>query len=420
MVSSLNMRDPRRWPVPWVFSLLILPLGIVVGFNFTALPYLLAKAGLPVDRVANVSSIVNLPGALFFLWAPFVDVKLRRRTWLAIATFATSLSVCIYFPLIGASHVKLMAVLMVAGGVLAGLVAAACGGLMVRTLSAPAQGKASAWISAGQLGGGALGAAVVFWLAARLPLPVVGIALAVLVAVPAFLAFTIPEPPPTDAPWFQGRLTQIGKEVWAVVRLPERRWSSLLLVALGATGAAQSLLPALASHYGVGAAGVMWTNAVAGGLVLALGSLCGTLVPGDWDRRLTYAGAGLTNGLAALILLIANRPPLYFVGTVLYLATEGLCLARFMALVVEIVGPETRNASTLYSVLNAAGTIPILYMISLDGVGFRSFGAHGLLWMDAAANFVVFVIVVSVFAIRGLGLRRVPTSQMSIGEASKS
>lgn len=98
------MCDLRQWPAPCLFSLLILPLGIVVvGFNFTALPLLLAQAGVPVGRIASISSIVNLPGVIGFLFAPVVDIKFRRRTWLVMATFATALSVCLYFPLIGAS-----------------------------------------------------------------------------------------------------------------------------------------------------------------------------------------------------------------------------------------------------------------------------------------------------------------------------
>jgi len=102
------MRDPSRWPAPWFFSLLILPLGIVViGFNFTALPLLLAQAGVPVERIASISSIINLPGVVGFLLAPVVDIKFRRRTWLAIATFGTSVAVCIYFRAIAVSHLTL-------------------------------------------------------------------------------------------------------------------------------------------------------------------------------------------------------------------------------------------------------------------------------------------------------------------------
>ncbi len=405
------MRHLRKPPAPWLFSLLILPLGIVVvGFNFTAFPLLLAQAGVPVDRIASISSIINLPGVIGFLIAPVVDIKFRRRTWLAIASFGTALSACLYFPLIGASHLMLMTALILGGGLIAFLVAAACGGLIVKTLSESAQSKASAWIMAGQLGGGALGAAVILWLAARIPVATVGLCVAFLVALPGLLAFTIPEPSPQPSAWFQGRLPQIGKELWAVVRSPVRRWGTLLLLAPGGTGAAQSLLPAIASHYGVGTSGVIWMNGVGGGVMLALGSLSGALIPGDWDRRLTYAAAGLTNAIAAIVLLAANRPPVYLAGTALYLLTQGLCWARSMALMVEIVGVETCDASTLYGVLNAIVTIPVLYMIKLDGVGFSRFGTHGLLWTDAGANLLVFGVVAVIFMAYGLKLRRVADS----------
>jgi hypothetical protein len=392
------MSEVRRWPTPWVFSLLILPLGMIVGFNFTPLPFLLANAGVPVDRIAGINSIVNLPGVLGLILAPIVDIKLRRRTWLAIGIFGTAVAACIYFPLVGASHVALMAALIFAGGMVTFLVVAACGGLMVRMLSSTDQSKAAAWTQVGVLGGGALSGAIVLWLVARMPLVFAG-----------FLPFTIPEPAPEPSAWFRGRLVAIGKETWALVRSPERRWGTLLLVSPCATGAAQSLLPAIASHYGVGASGVMWINGVGGGGALALGAWCGTLVPGDWDRRLTYAAAGVTNALAAIVLVAANRPSVYLAGTVLYLATEGLCWARSVALIVDIVGPEARDASTLYSLLNAAVTIPLLSMIWLDGVGFHRFGAQGLLGTDAALNLVVFAIVATVFITRGMSLRSAPT-----------
>ena len=141
------MRDVRQWPAPWLFSLLILPLGIVVvGFNFTALPLLLAQSGVPVDRIASISSIINLPGVIGFLFAPVVDIKFRRRTWLAMATFGTALSACLYFPLIGASHLTLMTAIILVGGLVTFLVAAACGGLIVKMLSVSAQSKAAAFI----------------------------------------------------------------------------------------------------------------------------------------------------------------------------------------------------------------------------------------------------------------------------------
>ena len=398
----------RRWPAPWVFSLLILPLGMIYGFDVTALPFLLAKAAVPVDRIASVSAIAGLPGVLGVLIAPIVDIKLRRKTWLTIGIFGTAIAACTYFPLIGASHLILMTALIFAGGMVTFLVMAACGGLMVRMLTSTDQSKAGAWIQVGILGGGALSGAIVIWLAVRMTLIAAGFCFAVLTALVAYIPFTIPEPAPEPSPWFRGRLVAIGKEIWALARSRERRWGSLLLLSPCATGAAQSLLPAIASHYSVGGSGVIWINGIGGGVALALGALSSTLVPGNWDRRLTYAVAGVTNALAAILLLAANRPSVYLAGTAFYLATEGLCAARSVALIVELVGPEARDASTLYSLLNAAVSLPIVYVTWLDGVGFHYFGMHGLLLTDAMLNLLVFGIVAVIFMSCGLRLRSDP------------
>lgn len=407
------MSTMRQWPAPWLFFLLMLPSGITVGSNATPLPFLLAKTGVPVDRIATVSSILSLGGVLVFVWAPLADVKLRRRTWLGLGIFGTALVACAFFPLIGPSHLTLLTMLGLLGGVPFALMGAACGGLMVRTLSPVAQAKASAWWQAGFLGGGALSGAAVMWLATRLPLLAVGFCTAALIALPIFLPFSIPEPKPAPSSWFRGRLRRIGKEIWDVIRTPERRWSAALLIAPGGTGAAMFLLPAIASHYGVGAKGVTWINGISGGTLMALGSLSGTLIPADWDRRFMYAVAGVLNALATIVLLLGSHPSFYLVGTTLYLITNGFCYTWFTALVAEIVGPESGNTSTLFSVLTSAGSLAPAYMIWLDGVGYRHFGIHGLLWTDAGASLLVCAVVFTVFVTCGLGLRRVPTPQIS-------
>jgi hypothetical protein len=184
---------------------------------------LLAKAGLTVDRIATLSSIINLPTVAVLILSPLVDVKLRRRTWLAIATFGTAIAACIYFPLIGASHVLLMTGLIFAGGMVTQLVGAAGGGLMVRMLSSSDQSKAGAWNTVGGLGGGALSGAMVLWLAARMALPAVGVCFAAVVAILGYIPFTIPEPPPAPSPWFHGRLNAIGKEIFGLARSRQRR-----------------------------------------------------------------------------------------------------------------------------------------------------------------------------------------------------
>jgi PAT family beta-lactamase induction signal transducer AmpG len=384
---------PKRWPPPWLFLILMLPGGIYSGFIQTPLPYVLGKAGVPVDRIANIASLVQVPTIFYFLWAPLVDMQLRRRSWMVLASFASAVCLVAAIPLVGVSHLTAIAVLLFTGMAVNVLVSAAQGGLMVTSLSRAGQAQASAWTQAGNLGGGALGAGITMWFLARLPLPVAGVATAAMIAVPSLAALTIAEKPPAISSNWIDHLRQIFKELLTVFHSRHTVWGLVLLASPVASGAALNLLPAVAGQYGVGGEGVMWVNGVAGGLVLASGSLLATLVPGDWDRRITYAAVGLLNGLASLTLLAGNYPMVYYVGTVLYLITTGAGYARFLALVMDVLGPGEHGTSTRYSLFLAAGNLPITYVLWMDGQGFRRFGTRGLFGVDALGNVLVFTLV---------------------------
>lgn len=193
------MSELRRWPVPWVFSVLILPLGVYTGFITTPLPFLLSKAGVQVDEIARIGALLQLVPICMFLWTPVVDIKMPRRSWLLLGASAGGTCLWVACPLMGVSHQIWLTVVLVAGGMVVALVAASCGGLMATMLSLGAQPKASAWNQAGQLGGGAIGAAIVLWLAERVSLAWVGLAVAVLAALPSLIALTITEPAPASS-----------------------------------------------------------------------------------------------------------------------------------------------------------------------------------------------------------------------------
>jgi hypothetical protein len=61
------MRDSRQWPAPWLFGMLVLPLGIYVGFTWTALPLLLSQAGFTIGQIARLNAILQVPPILLFL-----------------------------------------------------------------------------------------------------------------------------------------------------------------------------------------------------------------------------------------------------------------------------------------------------------------------------------------------------------------
>ena len=399
---------PHSWPAPWAFGILILPVAVYVGFTATPLPFLLSKAGVSVYEIGTIGSLLQLPNILVFLWAPLVDVRLRRRTWLVISAVTTAVLLWIALPLVGSASLHVLTALLLIGGVTISLVMASSGGLMVTTLSPVEQSKAAAWNQAGYLAGGALGGALVLWFVTRLPVFFTGMILALVLCLPGLIALTLPEKVPAASHWFKGRLSAISREIGGVFKVPVRRWSTLLLMAPAGTGAAQLLLPAIASHYGVGASGVIWINGLGGGIALAVGSLIGALVPGDWDRRIVYAAAGLANGIAGIVLMAVSGSTGYLIGTIFYLITQGLCWARFTALIVEIVGPDAQDVSTLYSALSAAGSIPLAYMTWLDGFGYSQFGTSGLLLADAAGNFLVFAVVMAIFIAQRLKFRHAP------------
>jgi PAT family beta-lactamase induction signal transducer AmpG len=384
---------PGRWPPPWLFLPLILPGGIYSGFTITALPYMLGQAHVPVERIANIGSLLYVPTIFYFLWSPLVDMKFRRRSWLVAASVLSAISLGLTIPLVGQRHVTLITGLLLGGLLVNLLVSSAQGGLMVTSLTPGGQAKASGWTQAGNMGGGAFGAGVTLWLLGKLSMPWAGFLTGAMTALPAFAALTIPEGPPVRSAGLLDHIAKIGKELLTLARSRRTLLGVLLLAAPVGTGAALSLLPAVASRYGVGGQGVLWVNGVGGGLVLALGSLLATLLPGDWDRRITYAGAGCLNGFASLVLLIGDRPAVYYTGTILYLVTTGFCYARFTALVMDVLGPGEHGTSTRYSLLLASGNLAITYILWADGVGFHYFGTRGLFGVDAAGNLLVFAIV---------------------------
>jgi hypothetical protein len=107
--------------------------------------------------------------------------------------------------------------------------------------------------------------------------------------------------------------------------------------------------------------------------------------------------------------MAGHRPGVYFAGTIFYLITTGFCYARFLALVVDILGPGEHGTSTRYSLFLAAGNLPIAYVLSLDGLGYRQFGTRGLFGVDAGGNLLVFAIVGAAWLLRRKSARSVTT-----------
>ena len=79
--------QPIHKPVhPFLFTILILPMGVSVGFVSVTLGYLLSEAGVSVEKIAALVGATLLPHVFKFIWAPLVDTTLSFKKWYWIAS----------------------------------------------------------------------------------------------------------------------------------------------------------------------------------------------------------------------------------------------------------------------------------------------------------------------------------------------
>jgi hypothetical protein len=231
-----------------------------------------------------------------------------------------------------------------------------------------------------------MGGGATIWLADRVSLPVVGIAVAIAIALPALAAFRVKEPSPvTQAILPQMRsMFQDLRELFAA----RSTWLGLIFfVSPTGSGALANLLSSVGPDYHASGGQVAWIAGIGSGLFGTLGCFLGGWVADRMNRMLAYA---LTGGLVTLcgVFLALGHPTAitYSVGCFAYSIATGVAWAIFTALVLDIVGPRKRAPATAYATLDAFGSLPLSYMTWLDGIGYKRWGARGLMGTDAVTN----------------------------------
>jgi MFS family permease len=379
---------PERRPAPWLFGITNLPYGVYNGFIGIAMPYLLRNAGLPVDRIADVSALALAPAVWYFLWAPVVDVGFRRRTWLMLSSGVSA--VCLWGALQQPlpSRFAAFTALVVAGSVLSMLVSASNGGLMAVAIRDHQRGRAGGWNQAGNVGGAALGAGLTLWLAPHLSAAGLGNAVAMMIFLPSLTALALPEPR-IERTSAKEHVAEMLRDLKVMFRSrTSLAGFAIFLCPMGAAAAA-NLFSGVAVDYHASEQTVVWINGFGGALLTVAGTLAGGFLC-DWiPRRLAYALAAILMGICGGGMMLAPlTQPVFAAGVSLYLITQGVVYAAYSALLLELIGAGGRSAATRYTLYNAAGNAPVAYMTWLDGQGYKRFGPRGLLGTDALSNLV--------------------------------
>ncbi len=392
----------------------MLPYGFTSSITTLLMPYLLRKHGMPVDRIANIVAIALLPSIWAFLWSPLADTGIRRRTWVIFSSLAASVAGAAAILGIGGSHAALTALLFLMNA-FAGLLSSACGALLTN-MPESLRGRSAGWYQGGNLGGSAIGGGLVIWLADHASLPVVAITIVAAMGLPSLAALWIEETAPLRRA-IGPQLLAMGRDLREVFRA-RRTWIGLVffLSPVGSS-AIGNLISGVGQDYHASGNEVLWVTGIGGGLLSAFGCFIGGVIADKMNRMIAYALSGGIAAVFGIYLGFAHATPFtYAAGYSGYAVASGFAYAVYTALLLDVLGHRKDAAASAYSILNASSNLPITYMTWIDGLGYKRWGATGLMATDAAANgvFGFLLLIVALFAGRLLKQRGNESRHVSI------
>lgn len=384
---------------PWLFSFLIAPSAVVANgvIQGGVLGYMLSQRGVTPGRASHMIAILALPTMLYFLWSPMTDFFVRRRTWLLLGGLSSA-------ALMGAALLQrdllsaTTLLLMFLSGCCSQLVVSSCGGMMGTLKSERIRRTSGSFYQAGSLAFGALATMVLIPVSDTRGRGMLALAAAVMIALPALLAFAAPKQDGIGRTQLVETLREVGREFIKTFW----RWGAipyvLLIMCPMASGAALSLITGAGKFYGLNGANVAWMNGLVGALLMGAGSLAAMLIPSRSRAPIVYLMLGLLNALTLAVLWLGPaRQGTYYLGVTLYMFTLGACYAYFTAVVLEFLGGSGKSGSGRYSIINSLGNVPVLYMIRLDGWGGDRWGPRGISATECVVGAIGAVVLLTYF-----------------------
>ena len=323
--------------------------GLPYGFFTQTLPVLLRDAGLSLKTI-SATSLLFLPWALKFLWAPFVDHRGTRRTWLLPLQLAGVGAAVMLASIDLEGRFAIVLIAALAFNAVAACQDIATDGLAVRILAPRERGLGNAIQVGAYRLGMIFGGGVLLWVFARTGWDVMFLCMAALLLVTVLPVLALREPPREPS---LVRIT--GRELasgW-VKRLatPGFAWFALLVCSykFGDTMVATLIGPFMRDH-GLSKETIAVLKGVVGSVTSLLGAAAGGWFAFHIGRRAALLTCGLlqTASLAFYVAaaLRGGGIGLIWAGNIAEHLFGGMATVAVFALMMDASDPTTRARIT--------------------------------------------------------------------------
>jgi MFS family permease len=339
----------------WLLVSLYMAQGIPFGFFTQALPVLLRDAGLSLKAI-SATSLLFLPWALKFLWAPFVDHTGTRRQWLLPLQLAAVIGALLLARLdLGHGYLLVLAAAFVFN-LLAACQDIATDGLAVCMLDPRERGLANGIQVGAYRIGMILGGGLLLWVFARSDWHTTFLCMALLLALTALPVFLLREPAraeETPRPSF----SQMAAGWWSRLSQPGML-GFIALICFYKFG--DSMVAALIGPFMNDAGLSKETIALIKGTVGSGASLLGAAAGGWYAYRAGRRRALLVCGLlqtASLLFYVAaalgaGGIAMFWAGSIAEHVFGGMATVALFTLMMDASDPE--HAGTDYTLLACA------------------------------------------------------------------
>jgi MFS family permease len=350
-----------------LLAALYLAQGLPYGFFTQALPVLLRDAGHSLKAI-SATSLLFLPWALKFLWAPFVDHRGTRKAWLVpLQVAAVGAAAVLAFIEPGDGYVPLLVAAFLFNTI-AACQDIATDGLAVRVLDARERGLANGLQVGAYRFGMILGGGVLLWVFARTDWATMFACMAALLALTLLPVLPLREPSraavesaPAFAELARGWLARLG-----VRGMP----TFILLVCFYKFGdsMAASLVGPFMRDHGLTLATIALMKGTVGSLTSLAGAALGGWLAYRAGRRFTLLACGLLQ-TASLLCYVAVASGvggigMLWAGTITEHLLGSMATVALFTLMMDASDPE--HAGTDYT-LSACAVVVTMGLASFAG-----------------------------------------------------